>query len=72
VRSPDDGWKKILAKVSEYLNAGVSVVCVLDDDPPTIYVYAAGQRPVTLGAEHELTLPDVLPGFSVPVSRFFE
>src|SRR5262249_14306425 len=41
----------ILAKVSACLNAGVTVVCnVLDDDPPTIYVYAAGQRSMTLSA----------------------
>jgi Uma2 family endonuclease len=72
VRSPDDGWKKVLAKVSEYLNAGVPVVCVLDDDPPTIYVYAAGQRPTILEAGDDLTLPEVLPGFRAAVRRFFE
>jgi Uma2 family endonuclease len=30
VRSPTDRWGKMYAKVSEYLAAGVSVVCVLD------------------------------------------
>src|SRR5438552_2349446 len=30
VRSPTDRWRKVLAKVLEYLEAGVSVVCVLD------------------------------------------
>src|SRR5262249_19661298 len=72
VRSPDDRWKKIQLKVAEYLNAGVSVVCVLDDEPPTAYVYAAEQPVRILNADNELTLPDILPGFSVRVRRFFE
>jgi Uma2 family endonuclease len=72
VRSPDDRWKKIQLKVGEYLAAGVSVVCVLDDDPSTAYVYAADQPVRTLTADDELTFPDILPGFRVQVRRFFE
>jgi Uma2 family endonuclease len=72
VRSEDDRWKKIQRKVAEYLEAGVSVVCVLDDDPPTIYLYTADQPVRILEADDELELPDVLPGFRVTVRRFFE
>ena len=72
VRSDDDRCKKILAKVAEYLNAGVTVVCVLDEPPPTIYVHTADQPVRILSADQELFLPDVLPGLSVPVRGFFE
>ena len=72
VRSEDDRWKKILTKVAEYLNAGVTVVCVLDEPPPTIYVHTADQPVRILSADDELSLPDVLPGLSVPLRRFFE
>lgn len=72
VRSEDDRWRKIVTKVSEYLNAGVSVVCVLDDDPPVIYVFRPDERMRTLEADDDFTLPDILPGFSVKVRHFFE
>ncbi len=72
VRSPDDRWRAVQLKVGEYLNVGVKVVCVLDDEPPTLYLYTADQPVRILGADDELELPDVLPGFRAPVRRFFE
>jgi Uma2 family endonuclease len=72
VKSPSDLWKSILAKVAEYLNAGVTVVCVLDPERQTATIYQADQPEQTLSAEAMLSFPQVLPGFSVPVKRFFE
>ena len=71
VRSPDDLWKDILGKVVEYLNAGVSIVCVLDPERRTATIYDPNKQ-VTLQADEELTFPEVLPGFAVKVGRFFE
>lgn len=72
VRSPTDTWTKAFAKVIEYLEAGVRVVVLIDPDTATASVY----RPDELQQIHdngdELTLPDVLPGFAVPVRKFFE
>ena len=59
-------------KVVEYLNAGVSVVCVLDPQRSTVTVYQADLPEQTCTAEETLTLPGVLPGFSTLVRRFFE
>jgi Uma2 family endonuclease len=72
VKSPDDRWKDILTKVAEYLNAGVSVVCVLDPERSTLTVYQPDHPEQELQADDTLTFPDVLPGFSVIVRRFFE
>lgn len=72
VRSKDDRWRKVLTKVAEYLNAGVSVVCVLDEPPPVIHIYRIDERDRVLGADDELTIPEVLGDFRVPVRRFFE
>lgn len=72
VRSPDDRWSKILAKVAEYLAAGVSVVCVLDPGPETIHVFYADRPAEVLTADQELTLPGILGDFRVVVRRFFE
>jgi Uma2 family endonuclease len=72
VRSPSDRWPKVLAKVAEYLDAGVLAVIVLDDDSRTALLFLADQGPRRLGPDDELTIPEILPGFSVPVRRFFE
>ena len=72
VRSPDDRWSRILKKVSEYLEAGVTAVCVLDPKTETARVYSAEETEQILTADQELLFPDILPGFAVPVRRFFE
>jgi Uma2 family endonuclease len=73
VRSPGDRWPRILAKVAEYLDAGVTTVVVLDDESRTAVVYFSDRgASLTLGSEDVLELPDILPGFAVPVRRFFE
>jgi len=72
VKSPDDVWKHVQAKVFEYLNAGVTVVCVLDPERSTATIYQLAQPEQTLTAEESLSFPQVLPGFSVQVGRFFE
>lgn len=72
VRSPSDRWSKVLQKVAEYLNAGVGVVCVLDDSDQTATVFEPDRRERELKSDDDLTFPDILPGFRVPVRRFFE
>jgi Uma2 family endonuclease len=72
VRSPTDRWARVLAKVSEYLDAGVGVVCVLDQVSETVHIYSADDEPRTLHGDDELRLPAVLGDFRVPVRRFFE
>jgi Uma2 family endonuclease len=71
VRSPSEGRGKLLEKVAEYLNAGVTVVCVLDPETETIVIYRADVDEVRLSAEQELSLPDVLPGFTCRVASLF-
>lgn len=72
VRSPSDRWQQILQKVSEYLSAGVSVVVVIDPSSNSANVYRDEGSPESFGPEATLTIPDLLPGFSVPVARFFQ
>ena len=72
VRSPGDRWADAIVKVGEYLSAGVSVVCVFDQEPQTIHVYSADRPVYILTADQELTLPEVLGDFRCLVRRFFE
>lgn len=73
VRSPSDRTSDVLAKVADYLGAGVTVVVVLDPALEAAAVYRQGDDfPQRMHNGDDLTLPDVLPGFAVPVRRFFE
>jgi Uma2 family endonuclease len=72
VVSPSDKWAQILRKVSEYLDAGVIVVCVVIPNQSKMFVYRSDSPAEELTEEDEFTLPDLLPDFRVPVSRFFE
>ncbi len=73
IRSPSDRWEAILTKVGEYIKAGVLVVGVLDPESLRAFLFYPGdQNPRILEAGDELTLPEVLREFRVPVRRFFE
>ena len=71
VRSPTDRWARVLRKVAEYLEAGVTAVCVLDQVSETVHVHRADEASRTLHGDDELKLPDILGDFAVPVQRFF-
>ncbi len=72
IRSPSVRWAKVMAKATEYLNAGVNVVCVLDPATRRIVVERIDGPPETLGGNTDLHLPEIDDGFRVPVDRFFE
>jgi Uma2 family endonuclease len=71
VRSPFDTWTQVFSKIVDYLAAGVAVAVLIDPITRTASVYgdAIGQR--IHGPADALTLPEVLPGFSVPVVALF-
>ena len=72
VLSPDDRWTKMLRKVSEYLEAGVLVVCVVDPSSSKVFVYRPDTAAIELAEQDDLTLPGMLDGFRVNVRQFFE
>lgn len=72
VRSTTDRWSRINKKVREYLDAGVKVVFVADQQTESVYVHRDDDAPEIYRADDTLRLPDVLPGFKVKVFRFFE
>jgi Uma2 family endonuclease len=72
VLSPDDRWRRVLAEVAEYLNAGVGVVGVLDPEGRTFHLYEGDRAVRVLAEDDELTLPDLLGDFRVAVRRFLD
>ena len=71
VRSPSDRWPKLIEKVGEYLNAGVLAVYVVDPQAETVTMFDADQPGKTLGTVGELTFPEPLAGFRLPVRGLF-
>ena len=71
VRSPSATWSDEVRKCFEYLDAGVQVAVLLDIDTQTASVFRTQAVQEVFHAADTLTLPDVLPGFSVPVARLF-
>jgi Uma2 family endonuclease len=71
VRSPSDAWTEVFAKAEEYFSAGVSVVLIIDPERRVVAVCHPGPVQQDLTVADTLTLPDILPGFSVPVARLF-
>jgi Uma2 family endonuclease len=73
VRSPSDTWANVFTKVGDYLGAGVTAVVVLDVSTRTASVYRDSEaNPQQFcNVNDTLTLPDVLPGFAVPVASLF-
>jgi Uma2 family endonuclease len=72
VRSPGDRWRDILEKVLEYLDAGVTEVCVVDEVQQTIHLYSAEQPDRILTADEELSLPDILGDLRLKVQQLFD
>jgi Uma2 family endonuclease len=72
VRWKNDRWPNVLAKVSEYLQAGVLAVLILDDDADKAILCLPDQAPQTLSLDDELRLPNILPDFAVTIRKFFE
>jgi Uma2 family endonuclease len=72
VCSPTDRWQKVRAKAMEYLDAGVTTVCVLDPTRQSVHAYNNDLPDRVFRADEELTLPELLGDFRPPVRLFFE
>ena len=74
VRSPSDRWPKILRRVSEFLNAGVFAVYVVDAQKESVTVFDAETDPPgrTLEGDDELTFPEPLSDLRIGVRQLFE
>ncbi len=59
-------------KIATYRSAAVPLVWVIDPHKRTVAIYQNGKEPMMADVHSNLTGGDVLPGFSVPVSRLFE
>ena len=69
VVSPGDSRREVAEKVHDYLAAGTRLVWVIDPRRRTVTVHRPGADPRVLRPDGLLEGGDLLPGFSLPVSR---
>jgi Uma2 family endonuclease len=71
VRSPTDRTGAVQTKLQEYLKIGVAVVGIVDPKKRIITLHRDGCEPQVFTDADTLEMPDILPGFSLPVKRMF-
>lgn len=71
-RSPSDRTSVVMAKVGEYLAAGVRVVLVAWPEQTRIMAYSEEFFNRSFGVGEDLVLPELFPDFRVPVRTLFE
>jgi Uma2 family endonuclease len=72
VLSPSDRMADALAKVAMYLQAGTSLVWLVNPTTRKVMVFRSEMDPVTLGESDTLDGGDVLSNFTVPVAEIFD
>jgi Uma2 family endonuclease len=72
VLAPSDSWPELLAKVAEYLKAGVLAAAVFDPEGRTIRVYRPNSPPTSLTADDTLALAEIDEKFCIQAASFFE
>lgn len=72
ILSPSETWRRINAKIREYLASGVKMVWIIEPERRTVTVYRQPNDGRVLSEDATLTVEDLLPGFSCRVAEFFE
>ncbi len=70
--SPSDTHESVSDKIDLYLEAGVALVWSVDPRFRTVQVFRRDAEPVLFNVEDEIDAEPHMPGFRVPVARFFE
>jgi Uma2 family endonuclease len=70
--SPNDTAQQLMRKVDQYLAAGAKCVWVIYPAERKVHAYEPNDQLRVLGKKKNLEAPELLPGFSLPVSQLFE
>ena len=69
VVSPSETYSSVEEKVAQWLHAGTQVVVVIDPRRRTAKIHRPSGEIEVAGADDVLSVPDLLPGWSVPMPR---
>lgn len=69
IKSRTDRIKKLQNKIQMFLDLGARVGILIDPDEQTVTVYRSGSEPTVLNNQQTLTIPELFPGWELPVSE---
>lgn len=72
VMSPNDRWIEVRRKLREYFMVGVMVVMVVEPEEEVVSLYRSLTDVQEFAPPDVVTLPDVLPGFKIPLELLFK
>lgn len=71
IKSQSDRIKPLEEKVKLFLTLGTSVGILIDPDRQTVTVYRPDSEPTVLSNTDTLTIPELFPGWELPVSEIW-
>ncbi len=71
IKSQSDRIKKLEQKVNKFIELGAVVGIVIDPDLETVKVFRPNSEPILLENEDILTIPELLPGWSIQITELW-
>ncbi|MEG4943715.1 Uma2 family endonuclease [Microcoleus sp. F4-D5] len=71
IKSQSDRLKPLREKIRSFLELGAQVGILIDPDKRTVTIYTLTAEPITLRDGDILSIPELLPGWEVPVAELW-
>jgi Uma2 family endonuclease len=71
IKSQSDRINTLEKKVKKFLELGAVVGILIDPDESTVTVYRPTGEPIVLNNEDILTIPELFPGWELPISELW-
>lgn len=71
IRSKNDTVAEVKEKVTDYLQAGVKLLWVVDPEPESVAEHRSNSRPTTYGKADVLLCDDIIPGFRLALADLY-
>lgn len=71
IKSQSDRIKPLEKKIHKFLELGAQVGILIDPDEETVTVYHQIGEPVVLGNQDILTVPELFPGWELPIAELW-
>lgn len=71
IKSQSDRLKPLREKIESFLKLGAKVGILIDPDKHTVTIYRPTGNPVLLNDGDILTIPELFPGWEVPISELW-
>ncbi|MGL5063746.1 MAG: Uma2 family endonuclease [Microcoleus sp.] len=71
IKSQSDRLKPLKEKILSFIELGAKLGILIDPDKRTVTIYTATAEPVTLRDGDILSIPELLPGWEVPVAELW-